>query len=235
VKIVVLLRAVHGAPDSEEVLPGLAPCDQAALRTAIDLAAADSTVTALTVGPSADDLVLRQALHCGANRAVRLADPAVDGRDLLALGTVIAAAVQRLGFDLILAGHRSADWGTGAVGPVVAHLLAIPHVASVVALCSEETTIKVDQLREEEILSLSLPLPALLCVWAAPNRAFEQRPEIPAVESWSLADVQLGLNLDLAPRTASREGTSPASPRRTQQQPSARALLLQLKNSGLIR
>jgi electron transfer flavoprotein beta subunit len=234
VRIVVLLRAVHKAPDSEEVLPGLSPCDQAALRTALDLDSG-STVTALTIGPPPDELVLRQALQAGAGRAVRLADPAVDGRDLLALSTVIAAATQKIGFDVILAGHRSADWGTGAVGPVVAHLLAVPHITSVVGLRAEETTLKVDQLRGEEILSLALPLPAVLGVWAAPIRAFEQRAEIPAVESWSLADVQLGLNLDLAQRTSSREGTAPAPARQQQRPPSARALLLQLKNSGLIR
>jgi electron transfer flavoprotein beta subunit len=156
----VLLRSVHRSPGADETLPGLGPCDRAALHTALELAG-DDEVTAVTAGPSADEECLRCALALGASRAVRLWDAFLDSDDLHALAAVLAAGVQRLPFDVVLAGHRSADWASGATGPAIAHILGVPHVTAVVAARRRDGVLEVDQLRDEGILALDVEPPAL--------------------------------------------------------------------------
>jgi hypothetical protein len=77
-------------------------------------------------------------------------------------------------------------------------------------------------------------MPAVATVWAAPSRAFEERPEIAAVETWTLADVKLGLNLELAQRTSREIQLQPAPARPIVLHTSASALLAQLRNQGLL-
>ena len=83
-------------------------------------------------GPAAHDQCLEAALEAGADRAVRIIDPIISDSDLRTTASVLSAGIHQIGFDLVLAGNRSADWSTGATGPAVAHLLAVPHVTSVI-------------------------------------------------------------------------------------------------------
>ena len=126
--ILVLLRASHAPPPSTEALPWLGPCDEAALSTALALATPDDTLVAVTAGPAADDVCLEAALRGGAPRAVRFWDRSIDLGDLRTLCGLLAGGIVALGFDLVLTGQRSADWGSGAVGPALAHFLGVPHV-----------------------------------------------------------------------------------------------------------
>src|SRR5690625_4908913 len=77
---------------------------------------AGAEVIALSVGPESANGALRKALAMGATSAVHILDDALIGADLTLTAEVLAAALKRIGFDLVLAGNESTD-GTGGVIP----------------------------------------------------------------------------------------------------------------------
>jgi electron transfer flavoprotein beta subunit len=130
VKIVVLLRrlrAVPGRPASAV----LGACERAALRAAIALRRSrpGATLTAVAVGDERDEEALAFAAAAQAH-TVRLWHAAFEGADYDALARGISAVCRTIGFDLVLAGERSADEGLGAVGPASAEHLGIPHLTA---------------------------------------------------------------------------------------------------------
>ncbi len=167
-KIIVLLRAVHAGPHSDQALPTMSPCDSAALETALTLGEKPE-VTALCVGSAPDNAVLQLALDTGATRALRIFDPRIKRCTVDTLGALIAMYVRHLSYDLVLAGQHSLDWGSGATGPTVAHYLQVPHLTSVISARIRGEEIEVDQLREDGILSLVMPTPSLIAVAAVPR------------------------------------------------------------------
>jgi electron transfer flavoprotein alpha/beta subunit len=230
-KIVVLLRATHVDPTSESSLPWLGPCDRAALATGLALKGPEDSLVAVTAGPPPDDVCLEAALRAGAPRAVRLWEAAVSEADLRTLCGLLGAGLFRLNYDLVLTGQRSADWGTGALGPALAHFLGVPHVTSVIGAEASAGGLKVEHLRDDEIVSLSVQLPALLAVAEGPARALPDLNEHPQVELMNLEDTTLRIPKPI-------EG-GPAVPQAVSRRPaslgSSSALLLALKNSGLVR
>ncbi len=238
-KIVLLLRATHKDPSCAETLDWLGPCDEAALRTALSLTAAGGELVAVTAGPPVDDVCLDLALKAGVPRAVRIWDTCLEDTDLRTLCAMLAAGIYRIGFDLIIAGHRSADWGSAAVGPALAHFLGIAHVSSVIGARPEgsegaasTSLLRVEHLSDEEILSLQVPLPALITVREGPARVLEERTALPAIEVMDMEDTTLRFaRVSDLPDA----GVRPCPARTPARLSGAAALLLELKNSGLLR
>ena len=133
-KIVVLLRRLLSAPGTpaREVLGA---CEAAALRAAATLRAArpGATLAALAVGPERENEALTVAAALGA-RTYRLWDAALEGTDYDAYARAIAATCKMIGYDLVIAGERSADEGLGVIGPATAEHLGIPHVTAALDL-----------------------------------------------------------------------------------------------------
>ena len=72
-------------------------------------AGADIEVVALTVGPEDSSKTLRKMLAMGADSAVQITDDALVGSDAVQTARVIAAAVEKEGADLVLAGCAILD------------------------------------------------------------------------------------------------------------------------------
>ena len=70
----------------------------------------------------------------GADEAIQITDPALEGSDLFGIAKALAAYFKGKPFDLILAGRQAMDDDAGIVGPAVAELLGIPHVHAIVGL-----------------------------------------------------------------------------------------------------
>lgn len=105
------------------------PDDKAAIEAALQLKEqCGATVTVLTMGPPQAEKVLREALAMGADEAYLLTDRAFGGSDTLATSTIIAAAVRKLGCDLVLCGRQAIDGDTAQVGPQIAEHLGIPQI-----------------------------------------------------------------------------------------------------------
>lgn len=170
-RLLVLVRRPRAAPDGEPAAKLLGVCDAAALRAALALHGrrADANVTVATVGPAErEDATLDHALDRGADRAVRVWDPGLEGVDYHGVAQVLAAAARWLGFDLILGGDRSDDEGGGAVGPAVAEALAVPHVTSTLDVSLAGATALVTRRDAGYLRALRVPLPALVTVLASP-------------------------------------------------------------------
>jgi len=91
-------------------------------------------VSAVTVGSSRAEAVLRKALMMGVDRAVRVWSEELAAADSFAVATALAATSWRIGFDLLLCGARSADSGAEVVGALLADLLGVPLITRAVGL-----------------------------------------------------------------------------------------------------
>ncbi len=86
-------------------------------------------VTVLTLGPQKAAEALRTCLAVGADLAIHVKDPYLEGGDAYSTAVVLAAAIKRGAYDLILFGKQAIDDDNGAVGIHVAEMLGLPHVA----------------------------------------------------------------------------------------------------------
>ena len=94
--------------------------------------AESAEITVLSVGPESVTDTLRKALAMKADRAVRVDAALATPVDSRGLAQVLAAAVESLGgFDVILLGRESGDWGLGQSGACLAEVLGVPLVSFV--------------------------------------------------------------------------------------------------------
>ena len=91
-------------------------------------------VTLLCLGPEECKETIRKGLALGADAAVHLNDPAFEGGDATTTAKVLAAALKKMQYDLILAGKQAVDEDNAQVAIRVAELLDLPHVHSVLKL-----------------------------------------------------------------------------------------------------
>ena len=119
-KIVVLAKAVDGE---------INPFDQSAIETALSCDGGD--VTVLSMGPLPWTEILRPLTRLGVGRVILLSDPVFAGSDTLATAYVLAAALQKIPYDLILCGRKTLDGETAQVGPCLAAMLGVPAVTNV--------------------------------------------------------------------------------------------------------
>ena len=123
-------------------------------------------VTVITMGPPQAEAVLREAIAKGADEGVLLSDRAFGGADTLATSYALSTAVRFLGnFDIVVCGKQASDGDTAQVGPGIAEMLDIPHVAYVKKVESvDNKTIKVERMMEDGCDLIESSLPVLLTV-----------------------------------------------------------------------
>jgi electron transfer flavoprotein beta subunit len=172
-----------------------ARADRAALEWALALT---SRAVALTVGPPESGHVLAWASGRGATKTIRVWDDGLDALDLAAMARVVAAAVPRIGPDVIVAGERGLAGATGALPALVAAHLGWPCVDGVIRLSREEGELVVERrLRGGRREELAVPSPGVVTVAAdsvepryvsvRARRDAERRGH----QAWSLADLGL--------------------------------------------
>ena len=81
------------------------------------------TVTAITMGLPAATTILREALMCGADRAVLVTDRKAAGSDTLATSYILSQAVKKFNPDLVFCGRQAIDGDTAQVGPQIGEKL----------------------------------------------------------------------------------------------------------------
>lgn len=126
-------------PENKEAVRGAAElvanifCENA-LETALQLrdGGGGERITVLSYGTDEAEDVLRKALAMKADEAVLVHKEGVAHPDALSVAQVLAAAAKKLGgFDLIMVGRESGDWGVGQTGGLLAEELGLPFVALV--------------------------------------------------------------------------------------------------------
>jgi electron transfer flavoprotein beta subunit len=146
--------------------------DAFSLEAAQELAedAEGSEVVVVTVGDEEAEESLMACLAKGADRAVRVWDPALAGADALAIASVLAALARKESPDLILAGVQSSDAANATTGVALAGLLDLPRVAVVKEIARDGDGLTVARELEggaAEVVRVALP--ALLTIQTGIN------------------------------------------------------------------
>lgn len=143
------------------------PDDKAALEAALQLKEQCSAeVVVITMGPPQAEKALREALAMGADSAHLITDRAFGGSDTLATSTIIAAAIRKLGCDVVFCGRQAIDGDTAQVGPQIAEHLDLPQItyAAGITYSEGENTLTVKRQFEDRYQILQVQLPCLITV-----------------------------------------------------------------------
>lgn len=124
-------------------------------------------VTVVTMGPPQADKALRECLAMGCDEAVLVSDREFAGSDTWATAYTLAQSIKKTGpYDIILCGKQAIDGDTAQVGPGVAEMLDIPHIAYVkkIEKIENNKTIVVERMMEDGYDLIESPVPCLLTV-----------------------------------------------------------------------
>ncbi|MCA6071194.1 MAG: electron transfer flavoprotein subunit beta/FixA family protein [Endomicrobium sp.] len=126
----------------------------------------DGRVIVVTMGPPQAETVLREAIAKGADEVVLVSDRAFGGADTLATSYTLSLAIKAIGsYDIIICGKQASDGDTAQVGPGIAEMLNIPHVAYVKKIESiDNKSIKVERMMEDGYDLIESQVPVLLTV-----------------------------------------------------------------------
>lgn len=175
------------------------PDDKAGLETALRLKEQyGGEVTVISMGPPQAIKALDETLAMGADRAILLSDRAFAGSDTLATSKVLAAAIRRIPYDLVITGRQAIDGDTAQVGPQIAEHLDLPQVSYVTQVEYDEkgNSFTVKRQMEDRYQMLKVGAPMLMTVLKSVGKPRYMRvgrlTEINSTlkpEVWSVNDV----------------------------------------------
>ncbi len=177
----------------------LDPGDEFGVEAALQLKEAHGgEVTLVSMGPSQAMEAIRRGLSMGADKGVLITDDALKGSDALVTARVLAAAIGKQEYDLVIAAVESTDGYSGTMASTLAEFLGLPQVTFVKTIEGSNGSIKVDRQTEDGYHVVECPLPALISVTAGVNEpryasfkgimAAKKKP----VDELSVGDLGLG-------------------------------------------
>jgi electron transfer flavoprotein beta subunit len=181
-KIAVCVKAVPDAAAGRRIDPSTKRIDRSvelaisdfdtyAVEEALKLkeSTGDGEVVVISMGPERAMDPLRKALAMGADRAVLVTDPALEGADLLGTAKALAGALEKEDADLVLFGQQSADGGGACLWSAVAERLRRPVVSQVSELTVDGGALTGKRQTEFGYDTIRAPLPAVVAVSDAIN------------------------------------------------------------------
>jgi len=154
-----------GTVDREAVDGLLSELDEYAIEQALQLIETGSgEITAVTVGPAAAADAIRKALQMGAHSAVHIEDDAIAGSDVFATSLVLAEAIKRLDYDIVLFGMASTDAGGGVIPTLVAERLGLPALTFASKLTVDGTTAKIRRDSDTVVQEVEATCPVVISV-----------------------------------------------------------------------
>src|SRR5580693_6335918 len=159
------LRESDSTLDRDAADPWMNELDEYGIEEGLRLTEAHGgEVTILSVGPEKAAETIRKALSMGADKAVHVSDPALHGSDALITSRVIAAAAQRVGFDLLILGSESTDARMGVLAAMVAERLGLPQLSYATKVATDGSTVTINRLADYGYDTVEATLPAVLSV-----------------------------------------------------------------------
>jgi electron transfer flavoprotein beta subunit len=178
----------------------LSELDEYAVEQAVSLVekGLPATITFLTMGPQRAVEGLRKALAMGGDEGVHITDDALHGSDALATSLVMARALERCGFDLVISGMGSTDAEMSVIPAMIADRLGLPQLTFASALSVDDGSVTIRRDGDSDVEEVGASLPALVSVTDQTGEvrypsfkaimAGKKKP----VTTWSLGD--LGIN-----------------------------------------
>jgi electron transfer flavoprotein beta subunit len=141
--------------------------DRYGVEMGLQLASANQgSVTLVSMGPSGSMQGIRQALSMGADKAILVDDSRLRGSDALVTARVLAAATNREGFDLVIAGTESTDGYSGVVPQMMAEILDLPALTYATQVEAQSGTVTIHRQTADGYEVVTAFLPALVSVTA---------------------------------------------------------------------
>ncbi|MGZ8499992.1 MAG: electron transfer flavoprotein subunit beta/FixA family protein [Candidatus Binatia bacterium] len=167
------------------------------------------TVVLVTMGTSDVTIGIRNALAMGVTSAVHILDDAVAGSDTLATAKLLAAAIKKQEFDIVLCATESGDSYSGIVHGQIAQLLGIPPLTFAKEITVDGGKVAIKRQSETGYDIVESMLPALVACSSGINEPrYPQLKGIMAakkkeIKVYSAAD--LGLSPDQVGEKGARE------------------------------
>ena len=137
------------------------PDDLAGVEAALQLKEKyGATVTIISMGPPQATGMLKELYARGVDECILITDRKFAGADTCATSSTLAAALNKTGYDLIIAGRQAIDGDTAQVGPQTAERLGIPQVTyvdDIIELSDTAVTVRKSLEDSEEIIEAKLP------------------------------------------------------------------------------
>lgn len=220
-KIVVLVKEVPDTYADRKLDPetGLADRDasdrvldeiaERSLEVALGYADANpgTEVTLVSMGSEAAVPSIRKGLAMGAAGALLVADEKLAGADLGVTARVLAAAVRRAGFDLVIAGNVSTDGSGGVIPAMLAEHLGVPQATALTTVQITESAVTGTRAGDGGVATVRAELPAVVSITEAlPDARFPNFKGIMAAkkkpfETVSLADLGVDVDPAVAPQS----------------------------------
>ncbi|MFE2188600.1 electron transfer flavoprotein subunit beta/FixA family protein [Streptomyces sp. NPDC059455] len=185
--------------DRDDVDGLLSELDEYAVEQALQIAdeADDAEITVLTVGPEDAKDALRKALSMGADKAVHVEDDDLHGTDALGTSLVLAKAIEKTGYDLVVCGMASTDGTMGVLPAMLAERLGVPQVSLLSEVSVEDGAVTGRRDGDTATEQLQARLPAVVSVTDQSGEArypsfkgimaAKKKP----VTSWDLEDLEI--------------------------------------------
>jgi len=211
-EVVSLVSRVHDCLNPVTIEPGgkgiapssfrwiLNPYDAFGLEEALRLrdAVPGTRVSVLLMAPADAEGILRACLAAGADEAIRIWDDPMDGSDSYVTASVLAAALRKRTFDIVVCGWRRADLEHGQVGPSLAAILELPQVTCARKIEPREdgSRLLVHKRIPGFLTKVSCPLPALITmekgqILRYPRHTDRRRASKAEIRTWDLQDIGL--------------------------------------------
>ncbi len=173
------------------------PFDEYAVEGALQQKeATNGTVTALCIGPASAKDALKHALAMGADNAVLVSDAALtEGLDTAGAARVLAAAIQKIGAEMVVFGRQTLDNGAGLTAAQTARVLGWPMLGLAGQIKVEAGSVSVERVIEEGRQSIKAKLPAVVSVVQSigepryPSFMGIRKASKAEIPVWSLSDL----------------------------------------------
>ncbi|MDT0415164.1 electron transfer flavoprotein subunit beta/FixA family protein [Streptomyces sp. DSM 41982] len=183
--------------DREDVDGLLSELDEYAVEQALQVADAadEAEITVVTVGPEDAKDALRKALSMGADKGIHVEDDGLHGSDVFGTSLVLAKAVEKAGYDLVVCGMASTDGTMGVLPALLSERLGVPQVTLLSEVSVDGGVVRGRRDGDAASEMLEARLPAVVSVTDQSGEArypsfkgimaAKKKP----VESWDLEDL----------------------------------------------
>jgi electron transfer flavoprotein beta subunit len=154
------------------------------------------TVTLVTMGISDATIGIRNALAMGVTSAVHILDDAVAGSDTLGTAKILAAAIKKQPFDLVICATESSDSYSGIVPGQIAYFLGVPPMTFAKEILIDEDRILIKRQSESGYDLVESSLPALVAVSSGINEP--RYPQLKGIMAAKKKEIKVYTAADLA-------------------------------------
>ncbi|HUR72109.1 MAG TPA: electron transfer flavoprotein subunit beta/FixA family protein [Candidatus Limnocylindrales bacterium] len=164
------------------------------------------TVVLVTMGTSDATIGIRNALAMGVTSAVHILDDVVAGSDTLGTAKLLAAAIKKQDYDLVICATESGDSYSGIVHGQIAQLLGLPPLTFAKEITVDGGNITIKRQSESGFEIVESTLPALVACSSGINEP--RYPQLKGIMAAKKKEIKVysAADLGLSPEQVGEKG-----------------------------